>query len=146
MPGFAETYLIDGTDPKPGARLAQTALAQTLQHLADNGLRSFYDDPPTRTHAAFLEANGNPLREGDFAANSAQQVTPLTLETSQGQLFNMVAPTQGVASLSILGLFDRLGATEGEGFGPLHTSCPVRHGPSGSDHRAPLAVGQNLGG
>ena len=32
----------------------------------------------------------------------------------------MTAPTQGVASLMILGLFDRLGVTEGEGFDHVH--------------------------
>ncbi|WP_371156917.1 gamma-glutamyltransferase family protein [Jannaschia sp. 2305UL9-9] len=120
VPGFAETYLIDGEVPKPGARLVQAALASTLQHLADNGLRSYYDGPLARTHGAFLEANGSPLRASDFAAYAAQQVTPLTLRTSHGQLFNMIAPTQGVSSLGILGIFDRLGVTEGEGFDHLH--------------------------
>jgi gamma-glutamyltranspeptidase/glutathione hydrolase len=32
----------------------------------------------------------------------------------------MIPPTQGVASLMILGLFDRLGVTEGEGFDHIH--------------------------
>ena len=109
-----------GAVPEPGARLVQTALAETLQHLADHGLRSFYEGPLAQTHAAFLEAQDSPLRISDFADYSARQVTPLTLETSHGRLFNMTAPTQGVASLAILGLFDRLGVTEGEGFAHLH--------------------------
>lgn len=120
VPGFAETYLIDGAVPKLGARLVQAPLALTLQSLADNGLRSYYDGPLAQTHAAFLEANGSPLRASDFAQYAAQMVTPLTLQTSHGQLFNMIAPTQGVSSLGILGIFDRLGVTEGEGFDHLH--------------------------
>jgi oxamate amidohydrolase len=47
-------------------------------------------------------------------------VTPLTVQTSAGQLWNMTPPTQGVASLMILALFDRLGVTEAEGFAHLH--------------------------
>ena len=120
VPGFAETYLIDGEVPKPGARLVQAALAQTLEQLGDEGLRSFYDGPLAQKHAAFLEANGSPLRLPDFGKYAALQVPPLNLETSHGQNFNMIAPTQGVSSLSILGLFDRLNVREGNGFDHLH--------------------------
>lgn len=74
----------------------------------------------SRTHAAYLERNESPLRASDFAGYRAQIVKPLVIKTSYGQLFNMVAPTQGVASLMILGLFDRLGVTTGEGFDHLH--------------------------
>lgn len=120
VPGFADTYLIDGEVPQPGARLVQAALAQTLETLGEDGLRSFYDGPLAHTHAEFLQANGSPLRLADFGKYAARHVTPLTLQTSHGQLFNMVAPTQGVASLAILGLFDRLNVAEGEGFDHLH--------------------------
>lgn len=120
VPGFCETYLIDGEVPRPGMRLVQGALASTLEHLAEHGLRSFYEGPLAQTHAEFLEQNGSPLRAEDFARYAARQVTPLTLQTSHGQLFNMIAPTQGVASLSILGLFDRLGVQKGEGFAHIH--------------------------
>ncbi len=120
IPGFASSFLIDGAAPVAGGRLIQSALGRTLQHLADHGLHSFYDGQIADIHAGFLAAEGSPLRAGDFAGYRAQQVTPLTLKTSQGQLFNMVAPTQGVASLTILGLFDRLGVTQCDGFEHLH--------------------------
>ena len=118
--GFAQAYLIDDEVPKPGARLVQSALGDTLAHLVDHGLRSFYDGPLAQAHAAFLTAHGSPLRAADFADYEAEQVTPLTLKTSHGRLFNMIAPTQGVSSLGILGIFDRLGVREGEGFAHLH--------------------------
>lgn len=118
--GFAPTFLLDGAPPRAGDRLVQAALGGTLRHLAENGLRSFYEGPLAQTHAAFLEAEGSPLRVDDLAGFEARQVTPLTLETSAGQLFNMTAPTQGVASLGILGIFDRLGVSQGEGFAHLH--------------------------
>lgn len=120
VPGFAETYLIDGKLPYASQKLVQDKLGHTFEHLAKHGLRSFYDGALAKTHAAYLEANGSPLHATDFANFQAQKVTPLTLTTSQGQLFNMTAPTQGVASLTILGLFDRLGVTKGEGFDHVH--------------------------
>jgi len=120
VPGFAQTYLIDGAPPKAGDRLVQPSLARTLEHLARHGLRSFYDGEIAQTHADALEKHGSPLRYDDFTAYRADVVTPLTVKTSHGQLFNMVAPTQGVSSLMILALFDRLGVTQGESFAHLH--------------------------
>ena len=120
VPGFSEIYLIDGNAPRAGQKLVQKNLGETFESLSENGLRSFYEGALAETHAAYLEANGSPLRASDFASYDADIVTPLTLTTSHGQLFNMTAPTQGVASLVILGLFDRLGVTEGEGFDHVH--------------------------
>jgi len=120
VPGFAETYLVAGAPPRTGQKLVQKALGQTLEHMAELGLRSFYEGSLAQTHAAYLEANDSPLRAADFAGYSAEQVTPLSLKTSHGELFNMTAPTQGVASLMILGLFDRLKYSQAEGFDHIH--------------------------
>lgn len=120
VPGFAETYLIDGAPPRAGDRLVQKRLGETLEYLCKHGLRRFYEGDIAQVHAAFLKETGSPLRASDFADFQAEEVTPLTLKTSHGQLFNMAAPTQGVASLMILGLFDRLQIATGEGFEHIH--------------------------
>ena len=120
VPGFAGVFLPGGAAPAAGARMRQPALAKTLRHLADHGLRSFYDGPIATQHARYLETHGSPLRAPDFHTYRAEIVTPLSLRTSLGRLWNMTPPTQGVSSLMILGLFDRLGVTEGEGFAHLH--------------------------
>ncbi len=120
VPGFASTYMTDGTVPEPGAILAQPALAATLERLAIAGLKDFYAGDLAKTHARFLEAAGSPLRMEDFTAYGARAVTPLTLATSAGRLYNMIPPTQGMSSLAILGAFDRLGITEAEGFDHWH--------------------------
>lgn len=120
VPGFAETFLVDGQPPRPGARLVQRKLGDTFDLLATEGLKSFYTGDLARKHAAYLEAHGSPLRYEDFADFTAQQVVPLALDTSQGRMYNMTAPTQGVSSLMILGLYDRLGITEPEGFAHIH--------------------------
>jgi Gamma-glutamyltransferase len=120
VPGFTETFLIDSAVPAPGARLRQLALAETLETLGRDGLKSFYKGQLAEENAAFLEENGSPLRSEDFAAYSAEYVTPLTVETGGDRLFNMVAPTQGVSSLMILALFDRLRVTAGESAEHIH--------------------------
>ncbi|WP_323783015.1 gamma-glutamyltransferase family protein [Thalassovita sp.] len=120
VPGFAEMFLTQGKVPSEGHLLRQTALADTLRALAENGLGSFYSGPLADIHARFAEDAGSPLRRSDFEACEAEIVTPLEMQTSHGRLYNMIAPTQGVSSLMILGLFDRLGVTKGESFDHVH--------------------------
>lgn len=120
IPGFAETFLIDDNVPAEGARLYQPRLADTLEELGRDGLKAFYTGAVAARNIAWLEQNGSPLRREDFAAYRAEHVRPLHLQTSGDTLHNMVPPTQGVASLMILGLFDRLAVTEGEGFDHVH--------------------------
>ena len=120
VPGFDAGFLVAGAPPAPGHRLCQPALAATLERLAAAGLQDFYQGDIAATHARFLEAEGSPLRAGDFAAFSAEAVTPLALDMTAGRVWNMIPPTQGVASLMILGLFERLGVSEAEGFAHLH--------------------------
>ncbi len=118
--GFDETFLVNGQPPAPGHLLRQTALGNTMARLAEVGLDDYYRGEIAATHAQFLADAGSPLRLADFHLFTADQVTPLTVTTGAGQLYNMIAPTQGVSSLMILALFDRLGVRQGEGFDHLH--------------------------
>ena len=120
VPGFDAAFLVDGQVPEAGTPLAQTALADTLTRLAEAGIADFYTGDLAATHARFLEQAGSPLRAGDLADYGARRVTPLTISTRQGTLYNMVPPTQGMAALGILGTFDRLGVTEAESFAHWH--------------------------
>lgn len=118
--GFAQVYLNAGVPPAAGDRLQQTALAGTFRTLIEQGLDSFYRGDLAARSAAFLEAAGSPLRQGDLERYRAAFVSPLKLDTSTGTLYNLPPPTQGIASLLILGIFDRLGTVEPEGFAHVH--------------------------
>lgn len=120
VPGFADTYLKDGVVPSSGDVLAQPQLGQTLSRLADAGLDDFYRGDIARANAKWLERVGSPLRLPDFEAYEANVVAPLSVKVSTGQLFNMTPPTQGISSLMILALFDRLKSGNAEGFEHLH--------------------------
>lgn len=120
VPGFDHAFLSDGKVPVVGHRLAQPALSDTLAQLAEAGLDDFYRGDIATTHAAFLEQQDSPLRLSDFHDFTADLITPLTVSMGAGQLFNMTPPTQGVASLMILALFDRLGVKNAEGFAHHH--------------------------
>jgi gamma-glutamyltranspeptidase len=119
-PGFAQTYLVDGKPPAVGHVLKQPALGQTLAQLAERGLDDFYRGALAQRIAAELERVGSPLRASDLAAYQAQVVEPLAVRLKDSTVYNLPPPTQGLATLMILGLFDRLGPIEQEGFAYLH--------------------------
>ena len=109
QPGFAETFLTQGQSPATGSLFVQPKLAATLEHLSRVGTDDFYRGELAHSLAQDLERLGSPLRLSDLQRHRARLVNPLTLSHSQGQVHNMTPPTQGLMSLIILGLLDRLG-------------------------------------
>jgi len=119
-PGFAGAFLIDSAVPAEGTRFRQERLAATLEQLGRAGLDDFYRGNLAETIAKDLASVGSPVSAADLARHAARRVTPLVAEISAGTLYNMPPPTQGLASMMILALFDRLGVAEGEGFAHIH--------------------------
>lgn len=108
QPGFAECFLDDANQPpEPGEVLRQPALVNTLERLAEAGLGDFYRGEIAQRIAADLAALDSPIRINDLQAQYAGITTPQTLKIRVGTLYNSPPPTQGAASLGILGLFDR---------------------------------------
>ncbi|WP_297396694.1 gamma-glutamyltransferase [Acidiferrobacter sp.] len=110
QPGFREHFLgADGAAPVGGTTLRQPALAATLRELAGHGLRDFYEGAVGDLIAADLAAVASPVTPSDLRTFRARVVTPLRMAHSLGTLYNLPPPTQGVLSLMILGILDRLG-------------------------------------
>jgi oxamate amidohydrolase len=120
VPGFADTYLDDGQVPAEGFCLRQPALADTLEQLARAGLDDFYRGDIARALAADLDASGSPMRLQDLESYEASFVEPLSVQLSAARAYNLPPPTQGVSSLAILAILDRLGRPAGEDFGFVH--------------------------
>ena len=118
--GFAQTFLPGGEVPAVGSLLRQPALAETLRRLVAEGLDSAYRGDLASDIAADLQACGSPVALADLQAHRAEIVQPLTVAIGAGRLYNMPPPTQGLAALMILALYDRLDVTQGEGFAHVH--------------------------
>jgi gamma-glutamyltranspeptidase/glutathione hydrolase len=116
QPGYAQVFLPGGEVPRAGSRFVQPRIAETLGRLASAGLDDFYRGELAQAMAADLERSGSPIAAADLHAHRARWTTPLALEHSRGRLYNVPPPTQGVVSLAILGLLDRLGL---DGLDPL---------------------------
>ncbi|GJD62566.1 gamma-glutamyltransferase family protein [Methylobacterium frigidaeris] len=114
QPGFRETFLIDGQPPKAGAIRKLPALAATLEQLGHAGLDDFYRGDIGREVAADLERAGSPVTRGDIERYRAVSRAPLSLKVSGGTVYNCPPPSQGLAALTILGLYERLGSIRPE--------------------------------
>ncbi|QEO17189.1 gamma-glutamyltransferase family protein [Acetobacter vaccinii] len=96
------------------------ALGRTLRQLAEQGLDSFYTGPLAQALCADLAESGSPLRLEDFAGHRATLTSPLHTTIRGSTLYNTPPPTQGVASLAILKIFDDLPAEDAESFAHIH--------------------------
>lgn len=120
QPGFVEVYMPNGAVPQEGAILRQSALASTLRCLANDGFESFYKGKLANSIVADLLDVGSPLTVVDLERHNATQSAPLSVDVRGARLYNKAPPTQGLASLMILAMFDRLRIQHGEGFDHVH--------------------------
>lgn len=120
VPGFAETFLVHGKAPCEGAVLRQTRLADSFAHLAKAGLDDFYRGELATAMGDDLARLGSPLSRRDLAGYTAKIVSPLSVRLQGSTLYNQPPPTQGMASLMLMGVFDRLGVGEAESFEHIH--------------------------
>ena len=116
QPGFLEQFLPLGIAPSAGDLFKLPTLAGTLDALAQAGLQDFYHGDIAHSLSQELERAGSPLRREDFDRHRSMEVIPLSLDVAGHRIFNLPPPTQGIASLILLGIFERLKITEAEGF------------------------------
>jgi gamma-glutamyltranspeptidase/glutathione hydrolase len=108
QPGFDATYLVGATAPATGTRFRNPRLGATLARLAQAGLADFYRGELARGMVRDLRAAGSPVAASDLESHRARWSTALALKHSLGTLLNTPPPTQGVVSLLILGILDRM--------------------------------------
>ncbi len=120
VPGFSALHLTGGAPPTAGSLLRQPALARTFSVLARDGLASFYAGSLARQIAFELAAAGVPLDAADLADQHAALGRPLRLALPMADLFNCGPPSQGLASLLILGIYSRLPAAQADTFAHVH--------------------------
>ncbi len=93
-----------------GDTLRNPRLATFLERLAQHGTDDFYRGALAAELAGWLAEAGSPLRITDFQRYRAQRVTPLSVAIDGATLYNLPPPTQGLASLLILAIYDQLQA------------------------------------
>lgn len=119
-PGFAQTFLANGAAPSTASLMKLPALGRTLRRIGDDGADGFYRGELAQQIAADLARIGSPVSSADLMSHRAARRKPLGVNVRGARLYNFPPPTQGLASLMILALFDRLDVREDEGFAHIH--------------------------
>jgi gamma-glutamyltranspeptidase/glutathione hydrolase len=106
-PETAAVFLPGGQVPREGARLVQTNLAQSLQHIADHGARGgFYEGQIAKQICEGIQPLGSPLQTSDFVSFHAEWVDPITTSYRSYDVHELPPNTQGFTALQILNLIE----------------------------------------
>ena len=97
-----------GSTLRQGDSLQNPALAFFLEQIAADGPESFYQGAIAKNLTNWLELHGSPLNLSDFRNYRARIVEPLSVHIQGATVYNLPAPTQGLASLLILAIYDLL--------------------------------------
>jgi gamma-glutamyltranspeptidase len=133
-PGFAETFLIEGKPRQAGTVRTAPELASTLQQLAHVGLKDFYRGDVAREMASDMEHMGVPVTRGDLINFAAKWRAPLALKMRDATVYAPLPPSPGIAMLVTLGIAERLGIAQPDGFAFFHGLLEA--GKRGFDARA----------
>ncbi len=119
QPGFSETWLAAG-EPPGRQPLSPARPRRNPAHAGQRRSRQFLSRPAGRTSCPGMAALGMPVTLGDLQAHRARRPAPLSLQHRQGTLWNLAPPTQGLVSLAILGITDRLNMADADEAQTVH--------------------------
>jgi gamma-glutamyltranspeptidase/glutathione hydrolase len=112
----AAALLLPGGEPLlPGQRLVQSALAATLQRIAAEGARGFYEGPVAAALARDVQAKGGLIEERDLRAYPVIRTPPLCAEWRSFTVLSAPPPMGGPSVLAMLQMSELAGVAQGEG-------------------------------
>jgi gamma-glutamyltranspeptidase/glutathione hydrolase len=106
-PDVVRRFTFDGRIPEDGETFRQPDLARTLNVVAENGAREFYEGDLATRIARGLQQAGSPLTADDLARCRARNESPLRVTYRGGELVSLRPPTQGITTLEIMGTLGR---------------------------------------
>ena len=106
QPGFTEHFLPRGRAPQVGELFQFPAAARGLRAIANTKGQAFYGGEIAHALEKFSNAHGGSLKASDFAAYTADWVTPIS-QNYRGHTLHEIPPNgQGIAALITLGILD----------------------------------------
>lgn len=105
-PGFAEVFLPGGKAPKEGEPFANPALAATLDLIAREGGRAFYEGEIARKIVAYSQRNGGFFSAEDFSNHRSEWVEPIVTTYRGFDVWELPPNTQGLAALQMLNILE----------------------------------------
>lgn len=102
QPNVAAIFLRDGEPLKPGDRLVQTELANTLQRIATEGADGFYRGPVADALVAASDANGGILSHADLSGYRVTELEPIRCDYRGHQVISMPPPSSGGVTICLI--------------------------------------------
>lgn len=103
-PGFADIFLPNGRPSKAGDIFRQPQLAKTLEIVASQGARAFYEGDLAARIAASLQAVDSPISLRDLSETRTRSAAPICTDYRGITLLAPPAPTQGITTLQAMGV------------------------------------------
>jgi gamma-glutamyltranspeptidase / glutathione hydrolase len=110
-PESAHIFLKNGAYYEPGETLRQPDLARTLERIATQGARDFYEGTTAQQLAGAMASNGGLITLKDLASYAAVERTPLTGTYRDYGIITAPPPSSGG-----IGLLQMLGMIAGSGY------------------------------
>ncbi|MBM3907806.1 MAG: gamma-glutamyltransferase [Gemmatimonadetes bacterium] len=110
----AALFLPGGQALRPGDRLVQEQLAQTLEHIVQGGRAAFYEGALATRAVAKMRSLGSPVTEADFKAYPVTAKRPVCSPWLDFTLLGAAPPLGGATTITALNL---LSATNAKALG-----------------------------
>lgn len=106
QPGFAETYMVNGSTPKKGDVFKNPNLANTYALIAKEGRDAFYKGKIARTISEYMKKHGGFLSYEDFKAHTSNWVEPVSVNYRGYDVWELPPNGQGTAALQMLNILE----------------------------------------
>jgi gamma-glutamyltranspeptidase len=116
--GFEQVYRPAGRPWRPGERVRLTALAATLERLAEVGFDDFYDGEIGERQAAGLAAAGSAITSADLRAHTSAWTQPIETDYRGIRVTTHPPNSSGVVALELLNILEAFEAPPSDVFGP----------------------------
>jgi gamma-glutamyltranspeptidase / glutathione hydrolase len=117
-PGATRHFLFAGRAPAEGDVVRLPALAKTLEAIAAQGPRAFYEGPIAEDMAATVAARGSFLTTEDFARHRGEVVAPISTNYRGLDVLELPPNTQGLTALILLNILERFDLSALDPLGP----------------------------
>ena len=108
-PTTRSIYLKDGKAPAYGTVHRQPDHANTLERIAEQGRAAFYEGENAEAIVKYLNSIGGVHTMEDFAATSADYVTPIKIDFNGHEVYECPPNGQGIIALEILNIMEGMG-------------------------------------
>ena len=105
-PNFKEVWIKNGRMPKKGEIFKNLQLANTLEIIATEGRKGFYEGPVAQTMSDFVQAQGGFLSYDDLASFHSEWTPPVSSNYRGYDVWELPPNGQGIAALQILNILE----------------------------------------